>query len=202
VCQNNSTACFGSRVLRLAVLITMILAALSLPATQDGAQLAPSFEVASIKLHRSEESHFRMVFAPGRFTATGATVMQLTTEAYGVKDFQVLDGPGWATSTKYDVEAKEPDSVAGELQKLPPQERMQQMRLLLQSLLADRLKLKVSYGTRDLPVYALVVAKGGPKLTPATVSSPGQGATSHGGPMVRLGPGQIPELNAPVSALI
>ena len=54
-----------------------------------------------------------------------------------------------------------------ELQKLPPDQRLQQIRLMVQSLLADRFKLKVSHETKDLPEYALVVAKNDPKLKEA-----------------------------------
>jgi uncharacterized protein (TIGR03435 family) len=51
------------------------------------------------------------------------------------------------------------DSVAAELQKLPPNQRQEQLRAMLQALLADRFKLKVSHTAKDLPIYALVVAK-------------------------------------------
>jgi len=65
-----------------------------------------------------------MMFRPGSFTATGSTVKQLIAEAYKVKDFQVSGGAGWISSGKYDIEAKVPDALVEELQKLPPDQRL------------------------------------------------------------------------------
>ena len=64
-------------------------------------------------------------------------------------------------------EAKIDDSLFAAMQKMTPAQQREQVDLMEQSLLADRFKLKVHFETRELPVYALVVAKGGPKLTPA-----------------------------------
>jgi len=128
---------------------------------------SPSFEVASIKPNRSGDMRIGVRFQPGRFMTTGATVKQLIALAYNVRDFQVSGGPGWIGTDKYDIEAKEPDAVADELQKLPPDQRREKTALLVQSLLADRFALKLTHATKELPVYALVVAKNGPKLQEA-----------------------------------
>lgn len=85
--------------------------------------------------------------------------------AYHVHSFQSSGGPSWINSGGYDIEAKVDDSVVAQLQKLPQEQRMDQFRLMLRSLLADRFKLNVNFQTKELPIYALVVAKGGPKLT-------------------------------------
>jgi len=155
-----------------------------------------SFEVASIKPDRSGDMRFFVRWQPGRFNATGMTVKFLITMAYDVKDFQVSGGPGWVNSERYDVEAKEPDSITQEMDKLPREQRRQLAESMLQSLLADRFQLKLTRGTKDMPAYALVVAKNGPKLheakpedTPATASS-GPGGHPHG-PMMRMQPGQL-----------
>jgi uncharacterized protein (TIGR03435 family) len=84
--------------------------------------------------------------------------------AYNMKDFQVSGGPSWINSERFDIEAKVEDSVAEQLRKLPRTQQQVQTRLMIQSLLADRFKLKVTHQTKELPVYALLVAKGGPKL--------------------------------------
>jgi uncharacterized protein (TIGR03435 family) len=65
-----------------------------------------------------------------------------------VQDFQIIGGPSWAGTERYDVVAR-----AGE------NPRPEQVRLMLRSLLADRFKLKLQTATRDLPVYALVMAR-------------------------------------------
>ncbi len=56
------------------------------------------------------------------------------------------------------------EETAAALQKLPPKEQSEQRRLMLRALLADRFKLKVHQETKILPLYQLVIAKGGPKL--------------------------------------
>ena len=127
----------------------------------------PSFEVASIKPNRSEDLRKMVSFQSGRYTMIGLTTKLLISVAYGLEDFQVAGGPSWISSDRYDVNAKVEDSVAAEWQKLPPHQRQEQLGAMLQSLLADRFKLKVSHTAKDVPIYALVVAKNGPKLQEA-----------------------------------
>ncbi len=169
-----------------------------------GAQLAPmstlptsaSFEVASIKPNHSGDRRFFVSWQPGRFNATGMTVKFLITMAYGVKDFQVSGGPGWVNSERYDIDAKEPDSIAQELEKLPDEQREPLADSMLQSLLADRFQLKLTHGTKDMPAYALVVAKNGAKLQAAkpegtqAQAQSGPGGHPHG-PMLRMGRGEL-----------
>lgn len=125
----------------------------------------PSFEVASIKPNHSGDAGTHINTAdPSRFIATNVTVEFLITYAYNMRDFQVSGGPAWVASDRFDIVAKVEDSLAQKIQKLLPAERQDQMRLLMQSLVADRFKLSISHETKQLPVYALVVAKGGSKL--------------------------------------
>ena len=157
---------------------------------------SPSFEVASIKPNRSGDMFTRIMSQPERFTANGVTTKHLITMAYNVKDFQVSGGPGWINSERYDIEAKVPDSIAEELPKLPPDQREEQSRLMMQALLADRFKLKLSHTTKELPIYALVIAKSGPKLKeakpddnyPTGIKGP-DGRALPG--MMRMGPGEL-----------
>jgi len=131
-------------------------------------------------------------FQPGRFSATGATVKYLIALAYKVKDFQISGGLGWINSEKYDIEAKVEDSEVQELTKLPSDKQVDQICLRVQSLLADRFGLKVSQGTRELLVYALVVAQNGPKLSPTTyVLSPPYHPGSQGPGMRSMGRGSL-----------
>jgi len=170
----------------------------------DNAQSAPmstlptsaSFEVASIKPNHSGDRRFFVSWQPGRFNATGMTLKFLITIAYDVKEFQVTGGPGWVNSERYDIDAKEPDSIAQELEKLPDEQREPLADSMLQSLLADRFQLKLTRGTKDMPAYALVVAKNGAKLQaakpvdtqPDALSGPG--GHPHG-PMMRMGRGEV-----------
>ena len=76
--------------------------------------------------------------------------------AYNVRDYQMSpEGPGWIRSDRYDIVAK----VDGE-----GRPTMDQVRQMLQKLLADRFQLKLHRETKELPVYALVIGKKGPTL--------------------------------------
>lgn len=82
---------------------------------------------------------------------------------------QIVGAPGWVNSEtdRYEVQAKIDDSLFAAMRTMTPAQQREQVALMEQSLLADRFKLKVHFETRDLPAFALVVAKGGSKLTPA-----------------------------------
>jgi uncharacterized protein (TIGR03435 family) len=83
----------------------------------------------------------------------------MITVAYGVRYDQIsTSGPGWINTDRFDIEAKTPGDV-------PPSTA--QVRLMMQSLLADRFQLRLHREMRDLPVYALVVGKNGAKLKPS-----------------------------------
>ena len=81
-------------------------------------------------------------------------------DAYQVRRFQLVGLPDWGDSGKdvYDVAARFPEGRAPSLEIA---------RRMLQTLLAERFQLKLHRETRELPVYALVAGKGGPKLKPA-----------------------------------
>jgi uncharacterized protein (TIGR03435 family) len=173
----------------------------------------PSFEVASIKQdHSGTHNRFFRLGDPSRFVTTNMPAKDLIEYAYNVKPFQVSGGPGWIDSEGFDIEAKVEDSLVAELQKLPRDQQTDQFRLMLRSLLADRFKLTLSRDTKDLPIFALVVAKGGTKLkevaptdpqaspAPAPPPPPGPGngppSPGRGGLMMMMGPGGVATLSA------
>jgi len=116
---------------------------------------APSFDVASVKLSGMKAGSWCRFLPGGRLEAV-SWISQLLQIAYGVEDYQVVGGPGWFTSDRYDIQAKAENPDAGK----------SEMLLMLQSLLADRFKLKLHTETRDFPGFNLVLDKGGPKLRP------------------------------------
>jgi uncharacterized protein (TIGR03435 family) len=118
----------------------------------------PEFEVASVKPNTSG-NNMVMIRPPagGRFTATNARVRMLIGIAYNVKNFEVSGGPAWINSDGYDITAKAADSNIS----------LEQLRPMLRTLLEDRFKLMVHREKKEMPVYALMVAKGGPKLPAA-----------------------------------
>jgi len=120
----------------------------------------PSFEVASIKpaapVQNNGPMRIGMRSDAGRVDLYNATLKQILARAYDVKAYQI-SGPGWIDSERYEVVAKVPDGVGKE-----------QIPAMLQNLLAERFKMKVHRETKDQSVYALVVSKNGPKLTPSS----------------------------------
>ncbi len=97
--------------------------------------------------------------------------------AFGVKDDEIVGGPGWLATEKYDVSAKA--DTTKEL-------REEELRPLLQTLLADRFRLKVHRETRELIVYSLIAAKNGPKLTEDTGDARSSIGTSWDSGMLTL----------------
>ena len=165
----------------------------------------PAFEVASIKPSPTGDNRVGIGIPPGRFMATGLTTKRLIEFAYNLKDDQLSAGPSWINSERYDIDAKEADSLVEALQNLPLDQRADQIRLMVQSLLADRFKLRVNRQTKELPVFALVVAQNGPKLTQTSIAPPGPADTSPQesprGPMISGGRGQFTGTAVPISLL-
>jgi uncharacterized protein (TIGR03435 family) len=128
----------------------------------------------------------------GRISMTGVTPKILIQQAYGVRDFQIVGGPQWLGSERYDITAK-PEGAASP----------EQVKVMIQGLLADRFKLQFHRETKELPTYALVVAKGGPKFSASKPEEgPSEGSDKPKGPRIMMkGRGQFEIEGAPVTAL-
>jgi uncharacterized protein (TIGR03435 family) len=125
------------------------------------------YEVASIKPNKAGNNLRRLMYTPDGISVTGGTLEALLEEAYGVQNFQISGAPAWLSSERYDIEAKIDSSVADDFKKLSADQRRLERSRMLQKLLAERCKLTVHLETKELPVYALVVAKDGPKFQEA-----------------------------------
>lgn len=126
----------------------------------------PSFEVATVKPDRNDTGTVNYGITSGRFSAENATVEELIGFAYNVKTDGGIEGePKWVSLEKYDIDAKIADAEARTMNEIQPTQRVEQYRLMVQSLLAERFGLITSTQIKERPVYALVVAKKGPKLT-------------------------------------
>jgi uncharacterized protein (TIGR03435 family) len=97
---------------------------------------------------------------PGTFTYSNVTLKLLATVAYNLKDFQV-EGPEWIDSVGYDLVAK-----------MPPGTTKEQAAQMMQTLLAERFKMEFHRETRQMPVFALVVGKGGSKMKQVEAPAP------------------------------
>jgi len=131
----------------------------------QGASAAPeTFEVASIKPSAPDPHAFGFEFSPGgRLTITAMTVQDMVSYIFKAGLGTVSGGPGWVRSEHFDVSAKMDETEAAALEKIPWKERDARIGLMLRALLEERFKLKVREETKVVPVYALVLAKGGPK---------------------------------------
>src|SRR5688572_7471540 len=123
----------------------------------------PMFDVASIRQNTSGDQEATVRVEPGgRMTIRNNTLFNIIRNAYTVQGFQIVGGPPWINTDRWDITAKAETEV--------PQP---QLRLMLQNLIADRFKATVRPERRELPVYALVVARPdgrlGPQLNPAAV---------------------------------
>lgn len=126
-------------------------------AAQNG---TPAFEVASVRENRTGDGSSNSARVAGnRYTATNVTLVQLLRAAYGVQEFQIAGQPRWAEVDRFDIDARIEQGA-----------RLTDWPLMLQALLAERFKLAFHREERTASVYALVVAKGGPKLTAADKS--------------------------------
>jgi bla regulator protein BlaR1 len=126
----------------------------------------PQFDVVSIKPSPDSGDDRRMIgMSPTGFTAKHVSLKDLIGFAWRTKgESQIVGGPGWMTSQSFDMEAKLSEADVEANKKLPREQQEKQLALMLQSMLADRFGLKTAFETRELPVYALVVARGGAKM--------------------------------------
>jgi bla regulator protein BlaR1 len=147
----------------------------------------PAFDAASVKL--SSPADLRgptFQFNPGgALKITNGTLRDIIETAYSARDFQILGGPGWLNSERYDISARSAPADAQTGQGNPAND-VAETRLKLQTLLTQRFQLQVHREIKDLPIYALVVGKNGSKLIE------GQAPASDGPPAgIRSGCGQM-----------
>jgi uncharacterized protein (TIGR03435 family) len=135
------------------------------PASQqpeNAAASAPQFDVAAIHPHNPaphERSH--IVSENGRFTIINVDLKAIIQWAYDLPESRIVAGPSWLGSARWDIEAKAENALDTQ-KNYDSEAARQEKRRMVQSLLADRFHLAVHYETRELPIYELVVGKGGP----------------------------------------
>lgn len=146
---------------------------LSLPlvlSSQVAASRALSFEVTTIKPSHSDSMNSNFNFGRDRITTENLSLLFLLKKAYGLNmgsNDQIVGAPAWVRDSTFDIDAKEDDTTAAALQKMSSDEREEAVNSMLRALLEDRFKLKAHIDFQTRTVAALVLAKGGPKLTPS-----------------------------------
>jgi uncharacterized protein (TIGR03435 family) len=145
-------------VIAIGGLVGLILSTVGGPITAQTPANAssPEFEVASVRQVKAGTG-YTTISPPGTagFSARNVSMKLLLELAYGVDDNQISTKLTWLDSEYYDVVAKSGRETA-----LSPEE----LRSMLQRLLAERFEVAVHREAKDVDGYALVVAKGGPKL--------------------------------------
>ncbi len=122
----------------------------------------------------------RMSSTPNSFSATNISLESLIMSAYDLQMDDLISGlPVWAKSATFDIEAKMAADTFAAYRKLPRKLQWEQDQHMMQSLLKDRFNLKVHHATRQMPVYTLVIAKDGSKLTESTTKQ-GRGSVRDG----------------------
>jgi len=130
-------------------------------------QTIPAFEVATIKPAPTvTDGHTHINYPPNdNFSASNITLLALMQWAYGMPERQILEGPSWLGSTRFDIQGK--SDIGDQMRGLTSDQVNELKRRMVQGLLADRFQLKLHTETRTLPAYDLVLAKGGTKLQPS-----------------------------------
>jgi uncharacterized protein (TIGR03435 family) len=158
---------------KVLVIAAALLATLVCVTQTAGMQSAatPSFDVASIRENTSHDQHTHNsiynTWSNSRFTATNVPLKMLLQFSFDIPESRILGLPTWVDSTTFDIEAKSDASVDEQMGKLAPDQARQQKLAMLQALLAERFKLVTHTETRELPIFNLVVAKGGPNFKPS-----------------------------------
>jgi uncharacterized protein (TIGR03435 family) len=131
-----------------------------------------SFEVASVKpVNPPAGPHVvSLIINHGRLNIEAGALRQIVGLAYAVQRVRVLGGPAWADSDQFDITAKAESADA----------TRDEIRGMLQTLLADRFKLLAHHETKEIPAYSLVLAKSGSKLKTATPDRKGAMANTVG----------------------
>jgi uncharacterized protein (TIGR03435 family) len=132
---------------------------------------AQSFEVASIKPNTSENGRSSMRPGPTELYLENTSLRKCIALAYNVSEDRdnAISAPDWLNFERYDIAAKFPAGTP-----------LDQVRAMLQNLLADRFKLRLHRESKEVAMYALVTAKNGPKLAESAAGTQGSIGMSQG----------------------
>jgi uncharacterized protein (TIGR03435 family) len=167
-----------------ALLIGTLMTSVGLPVAAQQPAGDPAFEAAAVRANTSGYGGWRLEpQAGGRLTGTNVPAAALIRFAYDLPDFQVSGAPNWLESARFDIVAKAEGDAS-----------LDQKRLMVRTLLAERFKLTTHRETRELPIYALVMARSdrrpGPQLRRSDADCGGAAALPDlgVGPSPRDGP--------------
>ena len=147
-----------------ALVYPMVLAQAS-PDTHDAAPKF-TFDVAFIRQNTDigGRNHIYNERHNGEFRTVNAPLKMVLEYAYGLPQPQMVGGPAWLGSAKFDMHAKSAPEVTEALAKMSDTDANAAKQAMVRALLQDRFRLVAHYETREMPVFDLVVARGGPKI--------------------------------------
>jgi uncharacterized protein (TIGR03435 family) len=142
---------------RAATRLGLFMLAVTVASSQTVTPDRLTFEVASVKPAKTVSGRFTMnggpgTGDPGRITYTNIMLRRILLSAYDVKNYQI-SGPDWLDYLRFDITAKVPDGAT-----------QQQFQSMLRNLLAARFNMTTHRESKELPIYALLTAKNGPKV--------------------------------------
>lgn len=151
--------------------LTLVLLIATAASAQTTQTTPPTFDVASIHLHTPQPNEHNQIWSAsndGNLTTSNISLKALIQFAFDMPKSRIVGAPEWTTSQFFDIEAKSTDDTLNRRLHDLPSEQAKPIKLaMIQSLLADRFGLKTHREQRVLPIYELVAAKDGPKLTPS-----------------------------------
>jgi uncharacterized protein (TIGR03435 family) len=195
--RSSFIAAAGLLTITLALSQSRLAAQSPLPAQAPAAVPQLNFDVVSVRQNKSGSKEMTRQSSADTdgITMTNVPLFLIVFYAYHINDANLATGiPDWAMTERYDVIAKVAPSDVSAYQKLTNTQRGQ----MVQKVLADRFKLQTHRETKDRPVYALVIAKGGIKMKEAKPGDtypngvkPSPNGFVHGATIFATGPGQL-----------
>ena len=150
------------------ILLVVIAGFASLRAQTPAPAEKLKFEVASVRENTADDGKVMIGLQPGgRFTAVNVPLWDLIRQAFAVQRTQIVGAPDWTETARYDIVAK----AESEIPRGGPGAPIGPLNVMLQDLLEDRFKLRAHRDTREMPIYALVLARGDRKLGPGLARS-------------------------------
>ena len=163
---------------RLLIVFALTPSLHSQTATTVATPALPFYDAGTVRLNTTGRAGSDVDANLTTFVASNVALRELLQMAFDVRRAQILGIPAWADKARFDINAKITDGDPATLRKLT----REQQRLVLQRFMIEHFGLKWHLATRTLPAYALVVAKGGPKmmLSPASCGE-NDGSTHQSG---------------------
>jgi uncharacterized protein (TIGR03435 family) len=150
----------------------------------------PTYGYEVVTIHKAAPGQNSSGFSPGAhggMRARNDTVMQLVTFAYDVRDYQIVGAPDWTNTERFEIELtpeKSEITVGRETTAAELEGWVKRNRQRLQAVLRDRFGLALHSETRENPLYALTVAKGGAKLAAAADPEHGMNFNINNGRLI------------------